>query len=194
MAKRIQQPEKPRIIEEELNRIFSAEWLRETAKETGFVKRDRKIDPALMFWSLTLGFGVQLQRTLASLRRLYEEKGEIHISRSSFYDRFTPELVSFLHACVIHGLENITQNPSRVLKDKLVGFEDLVIQDSTIIQLHEKLADKWPAARTKKIAAGVKLSLLVSAVEDGPKRIALCGERTHEVKTLRIGPRIKYRI
>ena len=92
VAKSIQQPEKPRLIEEELNRLFSAEWLRKTAKETGFVKRDRKIDPALMFWSLTLGFGVQLQRTLASLRRLYEEKGEIHVSRSSFYDRFPPEL------------------------------------------------------------------------------------------------------
>ena len=63
VAKRIQKPEKPRLIEDELNRIFSTEWLRETAKETGFVKRDRKIDPALMFWSLTLGFGVQLQRT-----------------------------------------------------------------------------------------------------------------------------------
>ena len=65
-------PKKPRLIEEELKRIFSAEWLRETAKETGFVKPDRKIDPALMFWSLTLGFGVQLQRTLVSLRRFYE--------------------------------------------------------------------------------------------------------------------------
>jgi hypothetical protein len=86
------------------------------AKETGFVKRERKIDPALMFWSLTLGFGVQLQRTVASLRRLYEEKGEVHISRSSFYDRFTPELVRFLHACVLHGLEDITQEPNRKLK------------------------------------------------------------------------------
>jgi len=194
MAKRIQQSKRPNIIEEELNRLFSAEWLREAAKETGFVKRDRKIDPALMFWSLTLGFGVQLQRTLASLRRLYEEKGEVHISRSSFYDRFTPELVNFLHTCVLHGLENIAQNPNRILKDKLVGFKDLLIQDSTIIRLHKKLADKWPAARTKKIAAGVKLSLLVSAVADGPKRIALCGERTSEVKTLRIGPWIKDRI
>jgi len=115
VAKRIQQPERPNIIEEELNRLFPAEWPRETAKETGFVKRDRKIDPALMFWSLTLGFGVQLQRTLASLRHLYEEKGEVHISRSSFYDRFTPELVNYLHVCVIHGLDNIAQNPNRIL-------------------------------------------------------------------------------
>jgi putative transposase len=63
-----------KIIEEELNRLFSPEWLRKTSKETGFVKRDRKIDPVLMFWSLALGFGVQLQRTLASLRRLSHEK------------------------------------------------------------------------------------------------------------------------
>ena len=137
-----------------------------------------------MFWSLTLGFGVQLQRTLASLRRLYEEKGEVHISRSSFYDRFTPELVNYLHACVLHGLENITQNPSRILKDKLVSFKDLVIQDSTVIRLHEKLAYKWPATRTKKVAAGVKVSLLISAIADGPKRVALCGERTHGIFTL----------
>jgi len=80
------------------------------------------------------------------------------------------------------------------LKDKLVGFEDLVIQDSTIIRLHEKLAYKWPVSRTRIIVAGVKLSLLVSAVADGPKCIALCGERTHEVKTLRIGLWIKDRI
>ena len=73
------------VIEEELNNLFSPEWLRETAKETGFIKRERKIDPVLMFWTLVLGFGVQLQRTLASLRRLYEERGEVHISRSSFY-------------------------------------------------------------------------------------------------------------
>jgi len=58
MAKRIQQSKRPNIMEEELNRLFSAEWLKEAAKETGFVKRERKIDPALMFWSLTLGFGV----------------------------------------------------------------------------------------------------------------------------------------
>jgi hypothetical protein len=77
MTKRRQQVERPRVIEEELNRLFSPEWLRKTARETGFVKRERKIDPVLMFWALVLGFSVQLQRTLASLRRTYEEKGEV---------------------------------------------------------------------------------------------------------------------
>ena len=91
-------------------------------------KREPEIDLALMFWSLVLGFGVQLLRTLASLRRLYDEEGEVHIICSSFYDRFTPELVRFLHECVLLELENITQEPNRKLKYKLAGFKDLVIR------------------------------------------------------------------
>ena len=110
--KGMQHARKQRVIEEELNNLFPPEWLRKTARETGFVKRERKIDPALMFWALVLGFGVQLQRTLASLRRTYEEKGEVHISRGSFYERFTPELVKFLHACVLHGWRTSHRDPT----------------------------------------------------------------------------------
>jgi hypothetical protein len=69
-----------------------------------------------------------------------------------------------------------------------------LIQDSTIIRLHEKLANKWPAASVKKLAAGVKVAFLISAVANGPKNISLYAERTNELKTLRIGPWIKDRI
>jgi putative transposase len=90
--------EKP-CIEGELNKFFSPEWLRETARETGLIKRERKIDSMLLLWVLVLGFGLQLQRTLAGLRREYEEKGCVHLSRGSFYERFSPELVnSFIRA------------------------------------------------------------------------------------------------
>lgn len=181
-------------IEAELNKLFSPEWLRKTAKETGLIKRERKIDPVLMFWVLVLGFGVQLQRTLASLHREYEAKGAVHLSRGGFYERFSPELVRFLHRCVIHGIENLAETSHQRLKKNLARFQDILIQDSTIIRVHEKLAKKWPAVRSRKVAAGVKLSVLVSAVGDGPKRVMITGERTSEIKTLRIGPWIKNRI
>jgi len=181
-------------IEAELNKLFSPEWLRKTAKKTGLIKRERKIDPVLMFWVLILGFGVQLQRTLASLHREYEEKGSVHLSRGSFYERFSDELVEFLHECVIHGIEQLAETSHQKLKKNLGRFKDLLIQDSTIIRVHEKLAKKWPAVRSRKVAAGVKLSVLVSAVCDGPKRVMITGERTSEIKTLRVGPWIKDRI
>nr|CBH39234.1 putative transposase, truncated [uncultured archaeon]CBH39704.1 putative transposase, truncated [uncultured archaeon] len=73
-------------------------------------------------------------------------------------------------------------------------FKDLVIQDSTIIRLHESLAKIWPAARTKKIAAGVKVSCIVSAVTDSPKSVRICQERTSEAKILRLGPWLRDRI
>ncbi len=45
MAKKRQKVKKSRAIEEELNRLFSPEFLLKTAKETGFIKRERKINP-----------------------------------------------------------------------------------------------------------------------------------------------------
>lgn len=165
-----------------------------TAEETELVKRERKIDPVIMFWVLTLSFGVRLQRNLASLKRSYEREGNTTISHSSWYERFSPELVTFLHACVIHGIEHLAQEPGRQLKDKLDGFEDLLVKDSTVIRLHETLADRYPATRTRKIAAGIKVSLLVSAVANGPKHVALYSERTGEVKTLKLGKWVKNRI
>ncbi len=116
------------------------------------------------------------------------------MSDSSWYDRFTPELVQFLKACVIHAIEHLAREPNRALSEKLGKFQDVLIRDSTIIRLHKTLAKKWPAARSRTVAAGVKVSLLVSAVADGPKNIALYTESTNELKTLRIGPWIKDRV
>ena len=45
MAKKRKKVKKSRRIEEELNRLFSLEFLLKTAKETGFIKRERKINP-----------------------------------------------------------------------------------------------------------------------------------------------------
>ena len=53
-----------KIVEETLHQMFSPEWLRKTARETGLIKRERKVDPVVMFWVLVFGFGVRLQRSL----------------------------------------------------------------------------------------------------------------------------------
>jgi IS4 transposase len=147
-----------------------------------------------MFWVLTLSFGVRLQRTLASLKRQYEKDAKTTLSDSSWYCRFTPELVEFLHQCVIHGIEELAKEPGRNLSKKLERFQDVMIQDSTIVRLHSSLSELFPAARTRKVAAGVKIGVLVSAIANGPKTVALYAEKTAEIKTLKIGPWIKDRI
>ena len=174
--------------------MFPEDFLRNTARETGVVERERKIDVVILFWVTTLGFGVRFLSAIRGLKRKYEENAKTTLSISSFYDRFTPEMVDFLRKCVLHAIEFQAQQTGRVLDDKLKLFKDLVIQDSTIIRLHESLAKIWPAARTKKIAAGVKVSCIVSAVADSPKSVRIYPERTSEAKILRLGPWLRDRI
>lgn len=47
----------PDEVERLLTELFPAEWLLETAREVGCVRRIRKIDPVAFFWVLVLGFG-----------------------------------------------------------------------------------------------------------------------------------------
>jgi len=147
-----------------------------------------------MFWVLVLGLSVHMQRTLATLKREFEKAKGTTMSDGSWYPRFTPELVSFLRLCVIRGIEQLAQEAKGRLSERLVNFKDVMIQDSTIVRLHRSLAKKWPAARSIGVAAGVKVSLLISAVATGPKNVALYGERTSDVKTLRIGRWVRDRI
>jgi IS4 transposase len=179
------------IVEQELTTMFESRWLRAKAKETGLVERERKIDPVIIFWALAIGYGTQLYRTLTELKREYEVRGNVLLSDSSWHDRFTPELVKFLKECVIHGIEHMSQEPSRILGKRLANFHDVMIQDSTIIRLHESLAAKWPATRSRKAAAGVKVALLTSAIANSPKSLSILPENTSDLKTLKVGTWVK---
>ncbi len=192
MKAKIKRPPRE-MITGTLNSVFPAEWIERTARETGFVRRERKISPLIMLWSLVFSVGPTMQRTLSDMKRDYELGARTRLSDGSWFPRFTPELVGFLKACVMRAMETMGDD-NRELSPKLARFRDVLIQDSTIVRLHASLAKKWPAVRTRKVAAGVKVSVLVSAVAAGPARIAIHGERTSEIKTLRLGPWIKDRI
>ncbi len=184
----------PDVIEKDLCRLFPKEWLRNAAKETGLIKRERKIEAFVMLWTLVFSFGAHLPRNLANMKRKYVKASKKEIAESSWYMRFTPELVEFLKVCVTHAIEQLASEQNKVLSEKLAKFKDVLIQDSTIIRLHKSLAKKWPAARSKTVAAGVKVGMLVSAVANSPKSIGIYAETTNELKTLRMGPWIKDRI
>src|SRR5659263_595700 len=170
------------VIEKDLCSLLSKEYLKSAAKISGLIKRERKIEAFVILWVLIFSFGTHLPRKLAKMKRKYETESKKELAYSSCYMRFTHELGEFLRHCVAHVIEQLTK------------LKDVFIQDSTIIRLHKSLAKKWPAARSKTVAAGVKVGMLVSAIANSPKSIGIYPERTSELKTLRIGPWIKDRI
>ena len=132
----------PTTIQEKLCEMFPAKWLKAQARKTNLIVRERKVKAEALFWVLVLSYGVAMQRSLASLKRGYEKETGQTLSDGSWYDRFTPELVEFLKVCVEHGIATLSAENRRELSERLKQFEDVLIKDSTIIRLHEKLAQR----------------------------------------------------
>lgn len=177
----------PYEIENVLNKMFSPQWLRETAARVGYVQRHRKIDPVTFFWVLVLGFGVGVQRTIASLRRAYETVSAETLVPSSFYDRFNKRLIAFLKECLAHGIADLASHVSLTLSDKLKGFKDLIVADGTVIRLHDKLAEQFPGVRGK---AELKIHTAIG-ITGNTRSIAIYSGKTAEIKTMRLGSWVK---
>ena len=177
----------PHMLEKTLIRMFSPEWLRDTAKRVKYVQRERKVDPFILFWILVLGFGAGVQRSLAALRRAYEKESSEKIVASAFYDRFTESLYRFLKECLAHGIADLASHASLTLSEKLQGFKDLVVYDGSIIKLHDMLAEKFPGARHK---AELKVHTAIG-LTGNTKTVGIFSGKTAEIQTIRIGPWIK---
>ncbi|MCI4323344.1 MAG: IS4 family transposase [Thermoplasmata archaeon] len=183
-------------VQESLDQLLPADTIRQFARESRFVVRERTIDPVVFLWTLVLDFGVELHRFLEELRYAYVKSSELEdLAYPSYYLRFNAELCEFLRLCLQQAIAQLPREPGRELDPRLRAFvQDVVIKDSSVVRLHASLATKWPATRSRKVAAGVKVDLLVSVCANGPKSVALVGERTHDVKLLRLGGWVKDRI
>ena len=80
-------------VRETLTTLLPKTEIERLAHESGAVRRRRKVDASAMLWSVLLGFGTGRERTLAGVRRTYERVTGKSLVPSSFYDRFTEELV-----------------------------------------------------------------------------------------------------
>ncbi len=181
-------------VEDALTRLLPSEMIEQFARETGFVRRERKVHPVAFLWVLLLDFGVELHRHLQQLKEGYVERTDLPLSYPGFYLRFTPELSQFLRRCLAHALAELARDSRRDLDPRLAAFDDILSKDSSVVRLHASLATKWPATRSRKVAAGVKVDTLISVRANGPKSLALVGERTADIKLLKVGTWVKNRI
>jgi len=77
------------------------------------------------------------------------------------------------------------------LRERYEKFVTVNFQDSTIVRQPKKLAERFPATRSRRIAAGIKISYLLNVLSNGAEKISFVPERTAEIKTLRVGPWVK---
>jgi len=173
-----------------LKALFPDDELEALARETKVIERKRKIEIVPLFWTLVLGFGVGAVRRIVELRRAYARQTHETLASSSFHDRFTPQLVKFLKACLASALTKLNRFNGE-LYNQLENFKDLVVADATVIRLHRFLESKFPGTRTNHSKAAAKVHMVMSLGTGMPLAVKLSAERKNERQVLSIGPWIK---
>lgn len=153
------------------------------AEEHEVVERERKVDIVVFVWTLILGFPAGAKRTLASLRRRFEQAAGISIARAAFHDRFTPELATMLRRLVDWCLETKLDRLRGDVAEEMEGFRSLLAIDSTVLNLHEMLAPTWEA--TNEGEAACKMHLITNVVTNGASSVKVTDQCTPDVGPLK---------
>jgi putative transposase len=178
------------------DKLLPFDFLFEKSRETGFIKRFRKLNPVYLLYILIFGVSSHGRPTFEEIYRRYVDfddnpKFSHSISIQSFKKRFDQNMVNFLSHLLDHYITvMISECPVR-FKSQAIRFKDILIQDSSIIRLSQKLVEEYPAARSRNNAAGMKIHTVYSARAHSPKTIQITGERIHDSKMLRIGREVK---
>ncbi len=113
-----------------LKDLFLDRLIKELARESGFIVRERKVKAVPFFWNLVLGFGKAATRTISNLRRSYESASGETLVPSAFYDRFDDELVSMLRAATGHALDSFQLAGAEAM-EVAKAFKDVIVGDAS---------------------------------------------------------------
>lgn len=180
-------------FKKELLEMVFFDEIAHAAVASKFTIRSRKINPVEFLLTLVLGFYSKEEPSLSKYHRLYNSlvNPGNRVVYSSFYERFTADALIFVNECLNNLMLKQIDCVNAELKGYIRRFHDVLIVDNTIVRVHSKLADKFPATRTRRVAAGIKVSVLLSVVGNGPQSVKFYPEKTNDAKTLTIGPWVK---
>jgi hypothetical protein len=136
---------------------FLPEPFRELARQTGWSKRQGKIDPFEFLISLVFGQLSTLRQTLVSQAQGLEEV----VTRQAIHDRYNPRAIAFFQAAFAHTLaQTLDWSPARPQALELQQhFSAIHLLDSTCFDCPETLQEIFPSCGGAGSAANIKVLL-----------------------------------
>jgi len=173
------------VVIDRIQRAFPSDELRERARATNLVERERKFDFVALFYTLSFGFAAGSDRTIqAFLERFVENADCDELAYSSFTNWFSPTLVATLRAILDDAIENL--DPGRnELRGRLNRFRDVLAADATFISLYHDAKDVYTA--TGDDQAGLKVHVTESLKSGLPTRYQTTQGTTQERSQLPTG-------
>lgn len=177
-------------IQATFRKLFPTAWINRTAAEVGAVKRPNKVKIPDLFWSIVLGFSAGNNRSLSALRRVFQVNSGINLVSSSYQSRYTSEMAEFLRLCCLRALDHMPGITNK-LKGRLSIFKDILITDSSVLRLHDHLAEVYPGCRTNHSKAALKAHMVLSVSGKGKHTLKITDGRHNDGRAFVIGSWIK---
>ncbi|SMP31887.1 IS4 transposase [Halobellus salinus] len=173
------------VVVDRIQRAFPSDELRERARATNLVERERKFDIVALFYTLSFGFAAGSDRSLQAFLDRYVEMADCdELSYAAFHDWFEPGFVALLREILDDAIENLDTGRTD-LNGRLERFRDVLIADATIVSLYQDAADVYAA--TGEDQAELKLHLTESLSTGLPTRFRTTDGTTHERSQLPTG-------
>ncbi len=173
------------VVVDRIQRAFPSDELRERARATNLVERERKFDIVALFYTLSFGFAAGSDRSLQAFLDRYVEMADCdELSYAAFHDWFEPGFVALLREILDDAIENLDTGRTE-LNGRLERFRDVLIADATIVSLYQDAADIYAA--TGEDQAELKLHLTESLSTGLPTRFRTTDGTTHERSQLPTG-------
>lgn len=131
--------------------LLPTNQLLDKARQLGVLKRQRKTDVAALLAAVVFTLPIRDIVSRAQMHRNYLRNTGKALSRSAFYERFTPSLEALLHF-VVRSLQDHARAHRPQYTGVLAGFRDVVIADATTIALAPSLRGLWPGSNEGRAA------------------------------------------
>lgn len=172
-------------IPQELNELYTAQWLRQEAKNHGVVQRFVKVDIVVFFWALVLAPAAGVVSSLADLQRIFQAMSGFTLAPSAFQKRFCKKLVPFLAACAQRAFA--VQLEAIATPEIFRRFREVLAIDSTLVALADVLAVVFPGPRTNTCPAAVKVNAVYSVLSASVRQVTIAKGTKAEKKLLKLG-------
>jgi len=172
------------VVVNRIKRAFPSDELRERARATILVERERKFDFGALFFTLSLGFAAGFDRSIQAFIERYVEMAECdELAYSTVHGWFEPGFVALLREILDEAIENLDTGKTD-LSGRLERFRDVLIVDATVISLYQDARDVYTLDSDR---AGAKLHLTESLSTGLPTRFRTSDAKTHERSQLPTG-------
>jgi hypothetical protein len=170
-------------------RTILPEPIRQLARQTGWSKRQGKIDPFEFLLALSFGQSSAFRSTLTSL----SQGMSIPVTRQAINQRFNPEGVEWIKACFTHVMaETFDLTPTHPQAEQLrAHFPAVYLLDSTSFDTAENLKEVFPACGGAGSAANIKVLLRYEVIAGRLEPLCLlAGKRSDQGQAVQAAERL----